>query len=156
MITEEQIWSYLDGQLNEAGRLAIDLELGHDTDAKRLFDEISALNMSLKSDVLILSPSVSFTDKVMAAIQITPASAPRATFSFIPFLIVALPIILVLAVFAGCLAYYHVPLTYSIPVNLPDFKNFQLYFMLADVLLLAYFIEWTSEYRLNRKTFFAQ
>ena len=155
MITEEQIWGYLDGGLTGKDRSELELAIANDTRAKTLFEEISALHSSLKSDATLLQPSVSFTDKVMAAVQMAPAYTPPAKISIMPFLIFILPTVLVLVVLGALLAYNHVPLEYSLPVGLPDFKNFQLYFLVADVLLLAYFVDRFSEYRFNRKTLFA-
>jgi len=155
MITEEKVWSYLDGQLNAPDRKAFEMAIVNDSNAKLLFEEISALHSSLKNAAL-LSPSASFTDKVMAGIQMAPAYTPPAKLSFKPFLIFALPSLLVIAFFAAVLAYQQEPLTYSLPLSLPGLKNLQLYFVVTDILLLAFFIDRLSEYRFNRKTFFAQ
>ena len=155
MISEEQIWSYLDGTLNAADRKYIELAIENDKHAAALFQEITALHQSLKSETL-LSPSASFTDQVMAAINMSPTYTPVAKISFKPFLLFVLPSLLAVAAFAVMISYNHVPLSYTIPVDLPAFKNFQLYFIIGDVLLLAYFIDRFSEYRFNRKTLFAQ
>ncbi len=155
MITEEQIWSYLDGGLTGKDRSELELAIANDTNAKALFEEISALHNSLKSEALLLSPSVLFTDRVMAAIPMAAAYAPPAKISINPFLIFMLPTVLVMVALGALLAYNHVPIEYSLPVSLPDFKSFQLYFLVADILLFAYFIDWISEYRFNRKTLFA-
>ena len=155
MISEEQIWSYLDGGLTDRDRSELELAIVNDTAAKTLFEEISALHGSLKSEALLLSPSVSFSDKVMAAVQMAPAYTRPAKISITPFLIFILPTVLVLVALGALLAYNHVPLEYNLPVAMPNFKSFQLYFLVADILLLAYFVDRFSEYRFNRKTLFA-
>jgi hypothetical protein len=157
MIDEEQIWNYLDGRLSNGEKAALEQAIASDLHAKALFQEISGLNDSLKSETLLLNPSASFTDRVMAGINMTPAYAQPAKFPYKLFLLFASPVIFVIVAFAVLLAYYHVPLTYSLPVHIrmPNFKSFQLYFVVADILLLAFFIEQFSEYRFNRKTLFA-
>ena len=155
MINEDQIWSYLDGELTGEERCEFEGSIANDATAKTLFEEISALHASLKSDAMLLSPPVSFSDKVMAAVQMTPVYAPPAKISIKPFLLFLLPTLLVLGALGALLAYNHIPLEYSLPVALPDFKSFQLYFLVIDILLFAYFIDRFSEYRFNSKTLFA-
>ena len=153
MITEEQIWNYLDGQLNAADRKEFELTLANDKQAGALFSELSALSNSLKNETL-LSPSALFTDRVMAAVQMAPVYTPAARFSFRPFLLFALPSVFVIAVFAGLLIHYNIAMTYNLPVRMPDFKSYQLYFVVVDIVLLAYFLDYLED-RLNRKAFFA-
>jgi len=152
MITEEQIWDYLDGNLSATSRKEIEDALASDKQVAALFEEISVLHKALKTSTL-MAPSASFTDRVMASIKTAPSQAPVGRFSFKPMLVFVLPTICVIAAFAGLLAYSNVPITYHVPV--PDFKSFQIYFVVADLLLLAYFIDRLSEYRFNRKTFFS-
>jgi len=155
MITEEQIWNYLDGGLNEDGRKEVEYTLTTDKQTGNLFKQISALHHSLKEGAL-LAPSVSFTDKVMASINVAPAQT-SAKISLKLILIFTLPMICAIAACIGFLLYHNIPLSYGIPFQLPlpDFKNLQLYFIVADILLMAFFIDSLLQHGVNRKPLFS-
>ena len=156
MITEEQIWGYLDGNLTGNARKELEQTIATDKHAADLFEEISTLHAGLKTSGL-MKPSAMFTDRVMSSIRSAPGYAPVSRFTFKPWLIFALPVICAITAFAVLLAYNHVSLSsYRLPVKMPDFKNYQIYFVVADLLLLAYFVDRLSEYRFNRKALFAK
>jgi anti-sigma factor RsiW len=156
MITDEQIWKYLDGTLDEAGRKEVAQEIASDKTTADLFQEISALHKSLKADTL-LKPSASFTDKVMASVSMAPAAAAPVKLSIKPLQMFALPCIAVLAACVIYLANSNVQVSYSFPVHIsmPVFSNMKMYFIIADIIILAFFLEALSDYRFNRKTFFS-
>ena len=153
MITEEQIWNYLDGNLNEAERNEIKRAIESDKPSMDLFTEISALNNSLKQNS-VLSPSASFANTVMAAItQQQPYTSP-AVFSIKPLLLFLLPSLAIIGAFAVVLAYADVQLSSiaQIHIPIPDFSRFKIYFIVGYILVIAYLLDKLSEHRLNRKT----
>jgi anti-sigma factor RsiW len=155
MITEEQIWNYLDGNLSVTERKDFEQLIATDKQATEMFNEISALNLSLKSQPP-LSPSVSFTNRVMASLNLEPVYTP-ARFSIAPVLIFMLPTLLVILILAGVLAFNQAHFTGALPMHipLPQLKHPGLYFLVIDIVILAYFLESLSEYRFNRKTLFS-
>jgi len=152
MITEEQIWNYLDGNLNVEQRAELEQTIAANQQSADLFREISAIHGALKTDLLV-QPSSVFTGKVMYALNIETATklSPRLIFLF------SLPMLLVIVAFAGFIAYKHIPLSYNFPFHfsMPVFNHMGMYFILVDILLLAFVADTFSEYRFNRKALFS-
>ena len=155
MITEEQIWNYLDGSLTEADQKKFEQAIADDQQANTLFQEISALQFSLKEQQ-VLEPAVNFTDRVMASLNVAPQYVPPAKLATALWIFI-LPIALMLIGLVIFMAYNHVQITGSIPVHIPmpEIKHPTLYFVVIDILVLAYFLESLSEYRFNRKALFS-
>ena len=156
MVSEEQIWNYLDGSLSVADRKKVADLIATDKGIAELFEEISALHNSLKAETL-LRPSLSFTDVVMASITSAPVYTPAAKPSFKLLLVFALPTIAVLIVFCVILASASGPVAYQLPFQMPviDLRLVKIFFWTIELLLLAYFIDTFSEYRFNRKVLFS-
>lgn len=142
MITEEKLWNYLDGSLNEADRKKTAEAIANDKATAELFQDISSLHNSLKTKTL-LSPSVSFVDQVMDALQSSQQYSPPAKISFKLLFLFALPTVVVTIVFAVLLVKYHVPASLNIPFKMPviDFSRYKLLFVVADMLLAVFFID---------------
>ena len=155
MITEEQIWSYLEGSLSAQERRTVDEAVANQPATAELFGEISALHRLLITDSPE-KPSAAFADRVMASVISVEGVAPVRLSNRI-ILFFSLPILFTLAVCAVVVAYFQVPLTYTLPfdIDLPQFKNGHIYMVVADVLLLVYFVDSLSQYRLNRKALFS-
>ncbi|WP_295676649.1 hypothetical protein [uncultured Mucilaginibacter sp.] len=152
MITEEQIWNYLDGSLSEAERKEVERSIAADKQSMDLFTEISALNRYLKQSSL-LSPSLSFTGTVMAAIaQQKPFTAP-VVLPIKALLLFLLPSLALITAFAAVLAYGDVQLSTLAQINIPmpDFSRFKIYLIAGYILILAYLLDKLSEHRFNRK-----
>ena len=152
MITEEQIWNYIDGNLNEVERKEVERGIAANRQSMDLFTEISALNSSLKQSSL-LSPSALFTDTVMTAIaQQKPFTAP-VVLPIKALLLFLLPSLALIAVFAAVLAYGDVQLSTLAQINIPvpDFNRFKIYLITGYILIVAYLFDKLSEHRLNRK-----
>ena len=152
MITEEQIWNYIDGSLSEAERKEVELSIAADKHSMDLFTEISALNSSLKQNSL-LTPSASFTDAVMATItQQKPFTAP-VVLPIKALLLFLLPSLVLIAAFAAVLAYgdVHLSTLSQINIPMPDFIRFKIYLITGYILILAYLLDKLSEHRFNRK-----
>jgi hypothetical protein len=155
MITEEQIWNYLDGSLTAADRTMFEQTVAADKKSAALFQEITALQFSLK-DQQVLEPSLGFTDRVMASLSVAPAYVPPAKLATAVWIFI-LPMALVLISLAIFMAYNNVQITGTLPIHIPipEIKHPTLYFVVIDILVLAYFLESLSEYRFNRKTLFS-
>ena len=155
MITEEQIWNYLDGALTAVDREEFEQTLATDKRALTLFQEISALHVSLKAQQP-LAPSINFTDRVMASLNVAPAYVPPAKLVTALWIFI-LPIALVITGLAIFMAYNHVQITGTLPVHIPmpEIKHPTLYFVVVDILVFAYFLESLSDYRFNRKALFS-
>lgn len=152
MITEEQIWNYIDGSLSEAERKEVERGIATDKKSKDLLTEISGLNSSLKQSSL-LSPSASFTDAVMATIaQQKPFTAP-VVLPIKALLLFLLPSMVLIAAFAVVLAYgdVHLSTLSQINIPMPDFSRFKIYIITGYILILAYLLDKLSEHRFNRK-----
>ena len=150
MITEEQIWSYLDGDLNEAQTKEIAEAIANNKATAELFREMSAMHKALMTETL-LEPSASFTNKVMASVDTAPAKR-----SIQPLIIFVLPVILAVVACLVYLVYNNISITYTMPsFTIPDAGHYTLYFILADIIVLAFFAEEVSDYRFNRKTYFS-
>jgi len=151
MITDEQIWNYLDGTLDEASRKEVALSIANDKGTADLFQEISALHKSLMADTL-LKPSASFTNTVMASIAPTPVKS-----SIVPLVLFITPVVLALIACVAYLVYNNISVTYTLPsFSLPAPGRYTMYFILTDIVILVFFLEALSEYRFNRKTFFSE
>jgi hypothetical protein len=152
MITEEQIWNYLDGALDDAATEEIMRAISSDNHIADLFQEISALHQSLEAHTL-LSPSAQFTDRVMSSVNV----APPVKQSIWPWVIFLVPIISTLAACAAWLVYNHLNFSYTLPsftLHSPD--RFTSWFIIADIIILIYFADELSEYRFNRKALFSK
>ncbi len=66
-ITEQQLWDYMDGLLNEQEAQAIELAIKSNAEVKRQYEVLSKLNHSLQ-DIDLDEPSMSFTRNVMESI----------------------------------------------------------------------------------------
>jgi hypothetical protein len=155
MITEEQIWNYLDGNPTPVERRAFEQAIAADKQATALFQEISTLHLSLK-DQTVLEPSLNFTDRVMASLNVAPAYVPPAKLVTALWIFI-LPVALAVIGLAAFLMYNHVQITGTLPMHmpLPEIKHPALYFVVIDIIVLAYFLESLSEYRHNRKALFS-
>ena len=138
MITEEQIWNYLDDNLDDVSRAEVEKAIAADENAAMLFKEVSALNKHLKTETLMV-PSSSFTDDVMAAVTAAPVLLAAPAIPFRMMLLFFLPTAAVILLFTVLIIGYHIPVSLHIPVI--DFSRFKLLFILADALLLVYVID---------------
>jgi hypothetical protein len=156
MITEEQIWNYLDGNLSQGERKAVDQAIATDKNAEVLFKEISALHLSLKKQP-VFEPSTGFTERVMASLYMAPVYTQPAKSITGALWIFILPIAVSIVALVVYLIYNQVQITGTLPIHIPglNIKHPVLYFGLIDILVLAYFLERLSDYRFNRKALFS-
>ncbi len=143
MLTEEQIWNYLDNRLSPEERKEVEDMKAENAEAAALFQEISALQAELLRQPL-MTPSASFTDNVMSSIDSAPAA-----FSIKPYLLFALPSLLCVAGLIALLVYTNIPFSDSLNIiPLVPLKHPGLYFAIMDVLLFAYLFEqWPARKR---------
>jgi anti-sigma factor RsiW len=139
MVTEEKIWEYLDGNLNEAGRAEVTYAITHDPIVMSLYKEILAMQGILQSQSAE-QPSMAFTENVMRSINAYQYKAVPVV-SIMPLLLSALPFFIVLGLAcasllssgAGLSAIYHLS---------PHFMSIlTMLFILADSVLLMLFLE---------------
>lgn len=71
-LIEQQLWDYIDGNLNDAERNGIEHLLATNIDIKQQYEELLLVNETL-SGIEIDAPSMSFTRNVMESIAIEPA-----------------------------------------------------------------------------------
>jgi anti-sigma factor RsiW len=148
MITEQQIWDYLDGHLTATERTAFELALQHDGQAAKLLGEIKSLHSMLKAQPAPY-PASGFTDRVMAALPAVTAKPQALVFPYKLVVLAALPVVLVAAVFIAFIIYTSAPLNYTLPYQLPsvDFSSYYTLFLFADIILAVLFIDELPEIR---------
>ncbi|MDN3586600.1 hypothetical protein QWY86_07990 [Pedobacter aquatilis] len=69
---EQQLWDYIDGNLNDAERNEIEHLLATDVEIKQQYEELLLVNETL-SGIEIDAPSMSFTRNVMENVALEPA-----------------------------------------------------------------------------------
>ena len=135
MITEETLWSYVDGTLDEHGRRAVALAIADDARVADMYKEILALHTLLQAQQAE-QPPAGFVAGVIGAIQ--PAGAYRLApkISVMPVLVFALPLLVI--TLAGCIILGNKGFIPPLAVNLsPVFwSNIKLCSLFADVALL--------------------
>jgi len=75
---EQQLWDYIDGNLDESAKKAIEEKILSDAEIKSQYDELLKLNLSFESMDLD-EPSMSFTRNVMESVALVPAPLAMKT-----------------------------------------------------------------------------
>ncbi|GGI26761.1 anti-sigma factor family protein [Pedobacter mendelii] len=75
---EQQLWDYIDGNLNETQRKNIEEKIEKDAEVKLQYEELLNLN-SVFSEMEIDEPSMSFTRNVMDSVTLEPAPVSLKT-----------------------------------------------------------------------------
>lgn len=75
---EEQLWDYIDGNLNEVQSKAIEEKLSNDVEFKVQYEELLNLNLAF-TNLELEEPSMSFTRNVMEDIALVPAPISMKT-----------------------------------------------------------------------------
>jgi len=85
-----------------------------------------------------------------------PAAAAPVKLSIKPLLMFALPCIAVAGSLRNlsCHSNVQVLIVFRCHISMPVFSNMKMYFIIADIIILAFFLEALSDYRFNRKPFF--
>ena len=141
MITEEKIWEYIDGGLNESERRLIADAIASDASVYSLYQEIQSTDSFLKSQVAEI-PSFAFADKVMTALPVSIEYRPASKISLMPLIFSALPFIALLLILGYVFALYHsaAPLP-SLQINSHIANTIKVLFILADTVLFWLFVE---------------
>ena len=140
MVTEEKIWEYLDGSLNESTRQEVEYAIAHDAEAASLFRNISDMHSLLKIQTPE-QPSMCFTDQVMHAIQPEFQYIPAAKVPIRPILLTALPFVILIFIVSGMMIDSHSPSSHSFYISTHVINILKLLFLLIDSILLILFIE---------------
>ena len=157
MVTEEKIWEYLDGSLNESDRQAVEYAIANDDNIAALYKEIYSFHTVLVSGSAD-QPSMAFTENVMRSIQQQHQYIPAAKVSVWPLIISIVPFVIVLGLACAALlssgtnlfSSYHIN-THFINngfINNQFFNGLKLLFVMVDGVLLILFIE---QYLIARK-----
>ena len=149
MITEEKIWEYLDGSLNESERHEIEFAIANDANVASLYNELKSINSLLASQSAD-QPSIAFTENVMDSVRPQFEYTPPTKLSFMPLLVSALPFLLVLTIASVMLLNSHINMSYSYHINTHFINVTKLLFILIDSVLLMLFIEQWLDSKRNR------
>ncbi|KQM78267.1 hypothetical protein ASE74_14635 [Pedobacter sp. Leaf216] len=75
---EQQLWDYIDGNLDESAKKAIEEKIESDAEIKSQYEDLVKLNLSFESMDLD-EPSLSFTRNVMESVALVPAPVAMKT-----------------------------------------------------------------------------
>jgi len=75
---EQQLWDYIDGNLDESAKKAIEEKIESDAEIKSQYEDLVKLNLSFESMDLD-EPSLSFTRNVMESVALAPAPVAMKT-----------------------------------------------------------------------------
>ena len=116
-IIEQQLWDYIDGNLNETQRKNIEEKIETDVSVKLQYEELLNLNIAF-SEMELDEPSMSFTRNVMenVALQPAPVSLKTKVDSRIIFSISAFFVLSILAILGYIL--------YNTTFTMPDFGKY--------------------------------
>jgi len=114
---EQQLWDYIDGNLNETQRKSIEEKIESDSSIKLQYEELLNLNMAF-GEMDLDEPSMSFTRNVMenVALQPAPFSLKTKVDNRIIFSIAAFFVLSILAVLGYVL--------YNTTFVMPDFNKY--------------------------------
>jgi len=156
---EQQLWDYIDGNLNETQRKSIEEKIESDISVKLQYEELLNLNIAF-GEMELDEPSMSFTRNVMevVALQPAPVSLKTKVDNRIIFSIAAFFVLSILAM----LGY----IVYNTTFVMPDFSKYfavnlnvekvltptTLYiFIGVDLILGLIFIDYVLRKKLNHK-----
>ena len=75
---EQQLWDYIDGNLTETAKKAIEEKIASDTEIKAQYKELLKLNLVF-DEMDLEEPSLSFTRNVMESVALEPAPVALKT-----------------------------------------------------------------------------
>ena len=150
MVTEEKIWEYLDGTLDQSDRQELESAIANDKSIAVLLHEVSSLHTMLGSQTAE-QPSMAFTENVLCSVlpQHQYAAAPKV--SILPLIISTFPFLIVLGLACTALissgvnvfSSYHIN-THFINtsfINAHFINTLKLLFVMIDGVLMILFIE---------------
>ncbi|MCZ4224159.1 anti-sigma factor family protein [Pedobacter rhodius] len=156
---EQQLWDYIDGNLNETQRKSIEEKIESDLSVKLQYEELLNLNIAF-GEMELDAPSMSFTRNVMeeVALQPVPISLKTKVDNRIIFGIAAFFILAILSILGYIL--------YNTTFSMPDFSKYfsvnlnveklltptTLYIFLGvDLILGLIFMDYVFRKKLNNK-----
>jgi hypothetical protein len=75
---EQQLWDYIDGNLDEPSTKAIEEKIASDAEVKSQYDDLLKFNLSFEG-IDLDEPSMSFTRNVMESVALVPAPVAMKT-----------------------------------------------------------------------------
>jgi hypothetical protein len=75
---EQQLWDYIDGNLDESSKKAIEEKIESDAEIKSQYEDLLKLNLVF-GEVDLDEPSMSFTRNVMESVALVPAPVAMKT-----------------------------------------------------------------------------
>lgn len=75
---EQQLWDYIDGNLDESSKKAIEEKIASDVEVKSQYDDLLKFNLSFEG-IDLDEPSMSFTRNVMESVALVPAPVAMKT-----------------------------------------------------------------------------
>ncbi|WP_316829083.1 hypothetical protein [Pedobacter miscanthi] len=75
---EQQLWDYIDGNLEESAKKTIEEKIESDTGVKSLYEDLLKLNSTF-AELDLDEPSMSFTRNVMESVALVPAPLAMKT-----------------------------------------------------------------------------
>jgi len=75
---EQQLWDYIDGNLDEPSKKAIEEKIASDAEIKSQYDDLLKFNLSFEG-IDLDEPSMSFTRNVMESVALVPAPVAMKT-----------------------------------------------------------------------------
>ena len=140
MVTEEKIWDYLDGSLNEQDHAQVEYAIANNKDAALLHKKTSAIHSGLHS-LTAEQPSMAFTENVIRALQADLSYTTSPKIPLLPLLIAVVPFITVLVLASIYLASSGGDITQVYHIK-PGILNIaKMLFILTDAILLVFFLE---------------
>lgn len=146
---DEEIWDYIDGNLNEIQKAELEVKITTDPAYKALFQELQSIHLMMNADELD-EPSMSFSRKVMDQVQqeIAPVALKTKVNRTIIYGIAALFILSILSIFLYAAATYKLktpglPASFNFSVDLQPIMNpaFIKAFLLVDLIIALVWLD---------------
>jgi hypothetical protein len=77
---ELQIWEYIDGNCDDAGRTHVQYMIANDTQWKSLYEQLEKLHTTIAANAELEQPSMRFAKNVMEAIAHTAITRPARSY----------------------------------------------------------------------------
>ncbi|WP_316830315.1 hypothetical protein [Pedobacter aquatilis] len=156
---EQQLWDYIDGNLDETQRKSIEEKIENDVSVKLQYEELLSVNLVF-SEMGLDEPSMSFTRKVMdnIALQPVPVSLKikvdnRIVFSITAFFVLSITAILGYILYKTTFSMPDFGKYFSVKLNINELLTpTSLYIFLgADLVLGLIFIDYILRKKLAHK-----
>lgn len=154
---EEQLWDYIDGNLDENQSKALEKLINSDNEIKLKYEELLHFNRAF-DDLDLDEPSLSFTRNVMESIAVQPAPMALKTrvdkkiiYSIGAFFVLTLLTILGYAVYSSNLQFNKLDISMNFDINKLITPTTLYIFLFSDLIIGLIFMDYWLRKKLSDK-----